>query len=138
MSTSETIFLILFAVVGWVVTSIIWNEKRIRKLTRSRPGENYETFRASFAIDEVPGEILSAVYAKLQSYSNGGFPVRADDCLWEVYRLGAEDFEDAVDDVLAECQRQLPPNFRELGPVIVNTVRDFAMFVEACPIKVSQ
>ena len=66
---------------------------------------------------------------------NGDFPVRADDCLWKVYRLGTEDFEDALDEVLAECHRQLPPNFKELGPVIVNTVRDFAQFVEACPIK---
>ena len=138
MSCSETIFLILFAVVVWVVANVIWNANRIRKLARSRPGESYETFRASFAVDAVPEEILLSVYAKLQWHSSGGFPSRADDCLWKIHRLGAEDFEDAVAEVLAECHRELPHNFRELGPVVVDTVRDFAMFVEACPIKTTR
>jgi len=135
MPMLATIFLILVAVVGWIVTCQIWDRNRIRKLAKFRLGESFETFRASFAIEEVAVEILLAVYAKFQSYSNGGFPVRADDCLWKIYRLDAEEFEDAINEVLAACHRQLPPNFRNLCPVIVNKVRDFVMVVDACPIK---
>jgi hypothetical protein len=44
-----------------------------------------------------------------------------------------EDLDEAVMEVLAECGRRLPPEARLRGMSPIMTVRDFALFVAACP-----
>ena len=63
------------------------------------------------------------------------FPVRADDNIVGVYGIVDEDLDDAIRGVLATCGRQLLSDevFERLGPVVIETVRDFALFVELCP-----
>lgn len=123
----------MFAVMAWVWIYLIWKRFRIRKLVESRPGENFESFRVSFETEKVPGDILEAVYAKMQFYLVEELPIRANDDLGKVYGLDSDELEDVIGQLLAECHRQLPPNFLELTPVIVHTVRDLALIVEACP-----
>ncbi len=129
---------LLFAAIVWLIAYLVWNEIRVRKLIEARQGETFESFRTSCALEEVPEEILVAVYAKMQFYMFEAFPVRAQDDLGKIYGLDADELEDVINQLLAECHRQLPPNFAELTPVIVNTVRDLALVVEASPFKPTQ
>lgn len=130
--------LIAVAIAIWIAVYAIWQNARVRKMAASRPGENFESFRASFGTDAVPEDILLAVHAKFQGWWSGhvdGFPVRADDRLRDIYGMVGEDLEDAISAVLAECHRRLPPDNPKLYPVILDTVRDFALFIEACPMR---
>jgi len=114
----------------------IWIRLRTRRIAASRPGENFDTFRASFASEEAPPEVLRSVYSKVQEWCSdamAAFPVRAADDIGRVYRMVDEDLDDAVLEVLATCGRQLPSEreLRCMRPVL--TVRDFVSLVTACP-----
>ncbi len=129
----------VYAVLGFValfVLLMVWDRIRIRRIAASRPGENFDTFHSSFAADDIPPEILEAVYAKFQKSCSGvvaAFPVRPADDIGRIYGMIDEDLDDAMIEVVAELDRQLPPTeiLRKMQPVI--TVRDFVLFVAACP-----
>lgn len=137
MPTLGYVVLILFAVVGWVVAFIYWKRHRIRKLAASRTGDNFETFRLSFAEGEVPDDVLKAVYQTFQEcHTNiATFPVCAEDVMDVYWIYEPEDMREAVFFALQKCGRRFPPDFPEPFPAIIETVRDFAHFVESCPIK---
>ncbi len=133
----------VYAVVGIVLlvaVSVAWFRVRIRRIAASRPGENFDTFHSSFAADDIPAEILHAVYAEFQECCSGAvaaFPVRAEDNISRISGVEDEDLEDAVLKVIAELGRQLPPEvmLRKVQPVVIVTVRDFVLFVAACPVR---
>ena len=109
----------------------------MRRIAAARAGESFETFRDAFAMEPVPADVLRGVYAKFQECASGfggtGFPVRADDVIDHVYGMVDEDLDDALEEVISECGRRIPPEeqLRRMEPVV--TVRDFARFVAACP-----
>jgi hypothetical protein len=122
-------FVALFAFV-----TIRWRA-RTRRIAASRVGENFDTFHSLLA-PTVPQEVSRAVYLKFQQWWSGTvheFPVRAEDTIADVYGMVDEDLDDAVQEVLSECGRRLPPKdqLRQMRPVV--TVRDFVSFVAACP-----
>ncbi len=130
----------VYAVVGFialVVVLSVWGRVRTRRIAASRPGENFDTFHSSFAADDIPTEILHAVYAEFQKWCSGvvAFPVRAADDIGRIYGMVDEDLDDAVIEVVAKLGRQLPSaeTLRKVQPVI--TVRDFVLFVAACPVR---
>ncbi len=132
--------LIVLAIAIWIAVYTIRQNARVRAMAALRTGENFESFRASFGTDAVPEEILLTVHAKFREWWSGhvdGFPVRAGDRLGDIYGMVGEDLEDAISAVLAECHRRLPPENPELYPVILDTVRNFALFIEACPMRES-
>ncbi len=129
----------VYAVVGFVALVVVvnaWIRVRIRRIAASRPGENFDTFHSSFAADDIPAEILHAVYAEFQKSCSGAvaaFPVHAADDIGRIYGMVDEDLEYAVSEVVEELGRQFPPDemLRKMQPAI--TVRDFVLFVVACP-----
>ena len=132
----------VYAVVGfvaWVVVVNVWIQIRTRRIAASRPGENFDTFHSSFAGDDIPTEILHAVYAEFQKWCSGAvaaFPVRAADNISRIYGMD-ECLDDAIIEVVAKLGRQLPSaeTLRKVQPVV--TVRDFVLFVAACPERVN-
>lgn len=128
-----------YAVLGFfalIVAGTIGIRLRFRWIASSRPGENFDAFRSSFAEDEAPIEVLSAVYAEFQDWcsdSVAAFPVRAANHIGRTYGMVDEDLDDAVLAVVAELGRRFPPaeQLCKVQPVI--TVRDFVRFVAACP-----
>ena len=128
-----------YAVLGFVAliaAGTVWIRVRTRRIAASRPGENFDTFHSSFAADDIPAEILQAIYAECQEWCSdavAAFPVRAADDISRIYGMVDEDLEYAVLDVVQELDRQLPPAemLRKVQPVV--TVRDFVLFVAACP-----
>jgi len=126
----------VLGLVALVAAGTVWIRVRTRRIAASRPGENFETFRSSFAADDAPVEILQAVYAKYQEWCSdavAAFPVRAADDIGHIYGMVDEDLEDAVLEVVTGLSRQLPPaeQLRKVQPVV--TVRQFVLFVAACP-----
>jgi hypothetical protein len=117
-----------------LMVGTIWLRVRTRRIAASRPGETFDTFRASFAPDDAEPDVLRAVYEKFQHWNKdavAAFPVRAEDSIYRIYGMVDEDLDDAILDVLAACRRQLRPE-EQLRPVV--TVRDFVRFVARCPI----
>ena len=119
-----------------LVVGTAWLRVRTRRLAASRPGENFDSFCASFESGKVPPEVLRAVNATFQEWCSDtvpAFPVRADDDIGRIYGMVDEDLDDAVMDTLAACGRQLPveEQLRRMQPV--HTVRDFACLIAACP-----
>ena len=105
-------------------------------MAASRPGETFDTFRASFTTEEAPPELLRAVYAKFQEWCSdavAAFPVRAADDIGRTYGMVDEDLDDAVLAVVAELGRRLPPAEQLCKMQALVTIRDFVRFVEACP-----
>ena len=131
----------VYAVVGIVVfvaVSVAWFRVRIRRIAASRTGENFDTFHSSFAADDIPTEILQAVYAEFQEWCSSAvaaFPVRAADDIYHIYRIVDEDLWYAVSEVVEELGRQLPPDEMLRKVQLVVTVRDFVLFVAACPVN---
>ena len=115
---------------------MVWHHVRIRRIAAARPGESFETFRASFGEQDVAPEVLRTVYATFQKWwphSVAAFPVRPDDDLGHVYGIAGEDLDDAVMDAVAACGRRLPPDEQLRGMRPICTVRDLACFVSGCP-----
>ena len=115
---------------------VVLNRSRIRRIAAARAGENFDTFCASFGEDEVPPDVLRAVYTWFQDWHAGTvatFPVRAADDIADVYRMVDEDLEDTFLAVVASCGRRLPPAGQapRIGPVV--TVGDFVRGVATCP-----
>ena len=133
MPTWVYFFLVFVALI--VFMSVVVHE-RTKRIAASREGENFDTFRSSFDADEVPQDVLLAVYAKFQEWCSGAvaeFPVRGTDHILAVYGMADEDLDDAIVEVIAMTGRRLPPEvqLRRMGPVII--VKDFAFFVAECP-----
>src|SRR5262245_21724174 len=105
----------LYFVLGFValiVALTVWNRVWLRRLATSRIGENYDTFCSSFGTNEIPEDVLRAVYKTFQEWCSGlvaEFPVRAADDIGGIYGMVDEDLDDAVMEVLAECGRKLLP-----------------------------
>ncbi len=99
------------ACLAFFVILSIWNWIRMRRIAASRPGENFDTFRASFTPEEALPEVLQAAYAKFQEWcaSVPDFPVRADDDIGSIYGMVDEDLDDALLEALKDCARRLPP-----------------------------
>jgi len=129
----------LYFVLGFVVLIVVWTialRVRTRRIAEARAGENYDTFRSSFGADEASQKVLGAVYSTFQKWcldAVAEFPVRATDDIGVIYGMVNEDLEDAVLEVLTECARRLPPaeQLERMRPIV--TVRDFVLFVVACP-----
>jgi len=126
------------AFLAFLTAGTIWVRVRTRRIAASRAGEDFSNFVASFAPMEAPSREMRAVYAKFQQWCSDAvlaFPVRADDDIARIYGMVGEDLDDAILEVLAECERVLPEQeqLNRMGPVV--TVRDFLRFVAACPIR---
>lgn len=126
----------LYFVLGFVVlimASSVVLGFRSRRIAAERVGENYDTFKASFGVNETPQEVLLATYVWFQKWQFGAFPVRALDNIGSIYGVVEDDLEDAVIEVLAQCGRKLSSEeqVKRMHPII--TIRDFALFVAACP-----
>jgi hypothetical protein len=134
-------FTCLYIILGFVILIAVWTAcgwVHTRRLAASRSGENFATFRSSFEADEATPDVLWAVYAAFQRWCSDAvteFPVRDTDDIGAIYGMVDDDLDDAVLEVLADCGRKLPfdEQLRRMRPII--TVRDFALFVAACPEK---
>jgi hypothetical protein len=109
---------------------------RTRRIAASRAGEHFGTFCSAFRAEEVPVEVLRAVHGRFQEWCSDAvdeFPIRAADDIGDIYGMVNEDLDEALVEVVAGCGRQLPPTgeLHQMHRVI--TVRDFALFVSACP-----
>src|SRR5437764_32202 len=96
-------FYVVLGIAALMVVGTIWDYIWTRRIAASRAGENFDTFRSSFGIDEVPEEVLRAVYAKFQEWQSGWvqeFPVRAEDNIAGVYGIVDEDLDDLVKQLL--------------------------------------
>ena len=128
---------VILTIAVLIVVGTIWGQISMRRLAAARAGENFDTFCRSFAWEVVPADVLRAVYAKFQERVSGfgvaEFPVRADDDIGRVYGMADEDQDEVLVAVIAACGRELPPRERLGAMPAVVTVRDFALFVAACP-----
>lgn len=75
----------------------------------------------------MPVEVLRVVYDWFENWCR--FPIRADDRIAD-YGIADDDFEDAVLEVLARCERQPPPG---TNTIVIPSVRDFALFIATSP-----
>jgi hypothetical protein len=126
---------IILGVIVLVAIAMILRHAKFSTLATDRAGENFDSFRASFASD-VPDDVVRAVYVVVQQLAPvRDFPVRADDGISDLYGTVDEDLDDAVMEALAACGRQLPPKEEMPQPVRIDTVRDLVQFVAACPMS---
>ena len=128
---------VILGFIALIAAGTLWGRIRTRRIAASRAGESFDTFRAGFGADEPPQAVLRAVYAKLQRWCSdavAAFPVRAEDDMGDIYGLADEDLDDMIREVLAEIGRQLPPEATlwRMPPIVM--VREFALFVAACPL----
>jgi len=92
------IFIIL--AISLIVFSIIsyWNYRRMRSIALSRENSTICIYARSFDYRNVDTKIMRAVYEKVQAwagkYDGVNFPVEANDCFNETYKMDPEDLDD--------------------------------------------
>jgi hypothetical protein len=136
----EMKILLAFAcvVIGFMVliqVGTLYLHRRTRRIAASRAGETFDDFRAEFAGREIPEDVLSAVYSKLQNWcsdSVDAFPVRASDLIGDIYGIAGEDLDDLVSELMAECGKTLPDQGKVDQMLPINTVRDLVVFLAGC------
>ena len=123
---------IALGIAAIVLCAMVGRRIRFQNLAAARTGENFGTFRAAFAADDVSDDLLRAVYIAVQEWCPvEAFPVRADDDIDHFYSIDEYDFDYAVRDVLKRLGREVPPIEKLPRPIV--TVRDFVLFVTECP-----
>jgi len=120
----------LIVAVGWLLSL------RTRRIAAARAGETFADFLSRFTDDDIPREVLVAVYYTFQDWWSDEFepfPVRANDDIADIFGMVDEDLDDTIQHLVAECDRTLPDleHLQQTPPVV--TVEDLARFVAACP-----
>lgn len=130
------LFLFFIGFLFLIAIGTIYHRFRIQRIARSRSSETFNNFKSSFSENQIPEEILLAVYTRFQEWEADivdDFPVRAEDNIGKIYGMVHEDLEDTLIKVLNGCNRQLPPHNQLYYTNQISTIKDFVLFIASCP-----
>jgi hypothetical protein len=122
----------LFAVFIVIVSVRQW--RALRHLARSREGQGFAEFAASFDGSHLPHDVQRRVFEHIQKNGVTGFsrfPVRAED-QFDIYLGDVDDLECAIYELAAACGREKPLLKVWKGQPI-STVGDLARFIARLP-----
>lgn len=121
-------------VAAFMTILTVLSSRSFRRIARSRDGQGFSEFTASFAGSNVPDEIQIAVFAAIQknwAYSIPDFPVRADDS-FDMYPLDMDDLENTIYELAKTCGKERPMlNVWKGQPLL--TVGDIARLIAYLP-----
>jgi hypothetical protein len=124
----KTAFVLVIAGAGLIGTLRWRDRRRYERIRRERTGENYDTFNASFATDDVSGAITRVVY---EFFAHGSavaaeLSPRRTDLLWKDQGVDyPEELAEALTDLFSNLQipRTVLPSeildLRTVGDVVV-------------------
>jgi hypothetical protein len=112
----------------------VLSTRSFRRIARSRAGQGFPEFAASFEGSSVPEEIQRAVFAAIKKnwvYSMRDFPARADDPL-DLYPLDVDDLEKTINE-LAQAFGKEKPMLNVWKGQPLQTVGDIARLIAHLP-----
>ena len=127
------IFIIIIAISLMIVVNMIWNQYRMKKISLRRGEPDICTYARSFDYRKVDTQIMREVFNAVQEwagkYEGIPFPVKADDCFDELYKMDPDDLEDIYLEITEKLGISI--DMPETNPYWdkVNNVKDLVMFI---------
>ncbi len=129
---------VLIGIIAFLVVVTIWIYIHLHRIAKRRVGEDFDSFKASFAEENLSDVVMRAVFAAFQERCHpycSEFPVRADDELESIYGLPYEELEAMMADTLNRCDKDFLPQEQIRQKPAILTIRDFVYYVALCPDK---
>jgi hypothetical protein len=130
----RAILIAIGLVVAFALIGIIRRSLFLCRLARSRKGEEFPDFSASFGASNVPVAIQRNVFEYIQKSSSSGlsrFPIRAEDP-FDLHLGDVDDLEDAINELANACGKERPLlNIWKGQPI--STVGDLARLIAHLP-----
>ena len=130
-------WIILLALVAFVVVGTWLGNVLTRRIASERAGEGFGDFAAHFTGQNIPREILLNTYDYFEEWNSGAverFPVRATDNVADVYGIVDEDLYDAIEEVLKKSGRRGLYKSERPDLPRIETVEDIVLYVAAAPL----
>ena len=127
---------VVLGIVLLLVLHRIWDDRRLRLLAMTRPGESICTFARSFDRRGTDFWVVRAVYDEFRPYCTfrgGRLPLRATDSLTDDLHIDGDDLEDIARDATVRVGRVFGDLEANPGYGRVATVGDMVAFVQHQP-----
>ncbi|MBK8188117.1 MAG: hypothetical protein IPK77_13205 [Cellvibrio sp.] len=130
--------IVIFGIVMMLISAFsFWNHRRMRSIALNRKNSTICAYAKSFDYRNVDTKIMREVYNHVQAwagkYEGANFPVEANDCFNEIYKMDLED----LDDIYFEIAEKLgiSTDNPESNPYWnqVTTVKNLVLFLHNQP-----